>query len=253
MVISISFDTEPDLHTGEYKSVKEGIPEIIKILDKYNIKATFFITCDCLQKYPKIFQDLKKQGHELSLHAYEHKRFDELSYNEKEEQIKKSIACFKKYLNISPIGFRAPQFSIDAETLDLLNKYGFNYDSSIASIDLSQLFFHKKIKPWAKQFFSPRQKYKIRGDLFEIPPSSILIPFTSLSIRLFPKFLVMLHLNFLKLFYKDIIFYAHSWDFITLDKSKVMKLGPRDKFLKRFESFLGSTIKKNKFSLMKEL
>ena len=128
--ISISIDIEPDIHTDKYSSLK-ALPEFLKILNKYNVKATFFTTCDCLEKEPLIFKKIKKHGHEISLHGYEHKRFDVLSVKNKEIQIKKSIACFKKHLSISPKGFRAPQHSIDDETLDILKKYKFKYDSSL--------------------------------------------------------------------------------------------------------------------------
>jgi peptidoglycan/xylan/chitin deacetylase (PgdA/CDA1 family) len=256
MHLTLSFDVEPDLHTKKYKGILEGIPTLLKLLDRHKIKATFFITCDCLKKHPKIFRNLQKQGHEIALHGYIHKRFDEMSDREKEKQLKDSIACFKKYLKKAPRGFRAPQFSVDKKTLDLLEKYGFKYDSSIAASDISQLFFHKRFGHWIRQFFSPVRKYKIRKRLYEIPPTSIFIPFTSLTLRVFPSFLTKPHYLFLKIFYSDIVFYAHSWDFITLRQSKVMKSFPKREFIRKFRKFLkyvSKKHKKDKFTTMLDL
>ena len=241
--ISITFDTEPDLHTNEYISINQGIPRILLILDKYHIKATFFTTCDCIEKYPRVFQNLKKQGHEIALHGYRHVRFDELSSLEKEEQIEKSIKCFKKYLNISPKGFRAPQLSIDEFTLNLLEKYNFKYDSSYAPLDfLLLLYYPKKFKLWIKQFFSPKQKYKIRRKLYEIPTSAFFIPFVSIMFRVFPPKLIQIYFNILKCFNKEISFYKHSWDFIDIPQSKISRTWSKEKIIKNLDSFF----KKNK-------
>lgn len=235
----ITFDVEPDLRTGKYLGVEEGIKNILEILNKYGVRATFFVTCDCVEKYPKIFQNLIKQGHEISLHGFRHKRFDEMGRKEKEKQITESIKCFKKYLKIIPKGFRAPQHSIDNETLDLLEKYKFDYDSSYTPCNLLQLFFFpKKFKLWFKHFFSKSRIYKIRENLWEVPPTSLIIPFVSLTIRVFPLWLLKFYVIVLGVFNKDIVFYAHSWDFIILKNSKSYKLCPLEKFLEKFDELI---------------
>ena len=253
MAVVISFDIEPDLHTKKYKGITEGISTILKMLDKYKIKATFFVTCDCLEKYPKVFKNLQKQGHEIALHAYRHTRFDDLSDEEKERHLKKSIILFRKILKKHPNGFRAPQFSIDEKTLDLLEKHKFKYDSSIAAADIFQLLFHKRFSHWFKQFFTSVRKYKIRKNLYEIPPTSLFIPFTSLNIRLFPQLFIKVQYLILRILYSNIVFYAHSWDFISLKKSRIMELCPKKDFIKKFNLFLKYLYKRDKFTTMIDL
>lgn len=249
MTISISFDIEPDLYTGSYKGVIEGIAVILRLLNKYNIKATFFITCDCLEKYPEIFKILKRNGHEVALHAYRHTRFDELSLKEKEKHLRKAITCFKKYLGFSPLGFRAPQLSIDNETLDLLEKYGFKYDSSYAPLNFMQLFFFpSKFNSWMRSFFSKADKYKIRKNLAEIPTTSLVLPFVSLIFRVFPCSFNKLFFNLLRATHGDTIFYAHSWDFIDLPQSRIARVWPKERLIKNLDCFLSIYSKKHKFS-----
>ena len=217
--IVLSFDTEPDLHSNNYLSITQGLSEIKAILDRNKIKATFFVTCDCIIKYPKIFQDLKKEDHEISLHGYTHTRFDELSLEEKEDSIKKSISCFKKILKQSPKGFRAPQHSIDKDTLRLLEKYDFKYDSSRTPLNFLQfIFFPKKLKLNIERFFSKPQRYNL-GRLKEIPPTSLFMPFVSLVLRAFPRILQRIYLFFLFSCFDEVVFYAHSWDFIKIPES----------------------------------
>ena len=248
-MIGISFDVEPDLKTNEYKGITEGIPRIIKILDKYKIKATFFVTCDCLERYPRIFQDLQRQGNEIALHGYRHKRFDSLTEKEKERDIKESIEVFKKYLNIKPKGFRAPQHSIDSSTLNLLEKYDFKYDSSYTPLNLLQLFFFPFKKQSYLHFFSPINKYKI-DKIYELPVSSFFFPAVSLLFRSFPFSFIRIYSSFLKIICKNQILYFHSWDFIDV-RGKIAKAFPKEKLINNLDKFLGEN--KEKFSKLIEL
>ena len=249
-MIALTFDIEPDIHSNEYLGIKKGIPRILSILNKHNIKATFFTTCDCIKKYPQIFQKLKKENHEIALHGYIHERFDTLSYAEKEEKIKNSIKCFKKYLKILPSGFRAPQHSIDNETLNLLEKYNFAYDSSYSPFNILQILFFPIKKQSYIHFFSPINKYK-KGNLTEIPTSSFFMPFVSLVFRAFPQFLISFYFFILNLFSKNQVFYAHSWDFIDV-QGRIAKAFPKEKLISNFESFLEKN-KNTKYCLMRDL
>jgi peptidoglycan/xylan/chitin deacetylase (PgdA/CDA1 family) len=254
MTISITFDIEPDLHTGEYLGISVGIPRIIKILGEYKIKGTFFTTCDCIEKHPEIFRKLKKEGHEIALHGYRHERFDDLSIKDKEESIKKSILFFKRVLKEKPRGFRAPQHSIDYETLKLLEKYNFRYDSSKTPLNLLQfLFFPKRLKVNTWGFFAKHRKMKY-NTLTEIPTTSFLVPFVSLIVRVFPRYSQRFFIKFLSKIFDNIVFYAHSWDFIELKNSKLDKMYSHKRFMRNFDYILGFMKSKNyKFVKMEEL
>jgi len=231
-----SIDVEKDLHSDTYESVKLGLKNFEVVCDKNNIKPVLFVTADCIKKYPGIFKRFHKKGWEISSHGFTHKRFDEMSYSEKEAEIKNSINYFKKYIGVKPKGFRAPQHSIDWETLDLLEQYGFKYDSSYTPLNLIQLFFFpKKFLLWINSFFSKLSPYKIKDDLMEIPTSALIIPFVSLTVRIFPKIFLRVFLSLIKLVYKQPIFYAHSWDFIELKQSKIDRKFPHYNFLRKLD------------------
>jgi len=252
-MISLTFDIEPDLHTPTYKGITEGIPKIQCILSKHKVSATFFVTCDCIEKHPEIFQKLKREGHEIALHAYRHERFDDMPLDEKEDAIKKSIIVFQKYLNQHPQGFRAPQHSIDKHTLNLLQKYNFKYDSSKTPLNAFQfLFFPKRLKSNLSGFFSNPRKHKI-GNLSEIPPTAFIIPHVSIVLRVMPNFIQKIYFSFLNLFFKEVIFYAHSWDFIPLEKSRLDRKFPHAKVIKNLDNLITKMKPKNKFVRMIEL
>lgn len=60
-VVYLTFDDGPSLNTQK----------ILNILDKYNIKATFFVTAEN-KAYDYMIQNAFKQGHTIGLHAYIH-------------------------------------------------------------------------------------------------------------------------------------------------------------------------------------
>lgn len=114
--------------------IAESLNPLLDLLDKYNIKATFFVLGTVAEKYPHVIEEIYEKGHEIASHAYSHRTLYELGKEEFEEEIRKSLSILRKY---KPIGFRAPSFSINNSTkwaLEILEKYGFKYDSSIFPI-----------------------------------------------------------------------------------------------------------------------
>lgn len=242
-----SIDVEKDLHGNGYKSITIGLKNLEKICDKNNVKPVLFVTGDCLGKYPALFKRYAKKGWEISSHGHTHSRFDEISLKEKEKEIKDTLRVFKSKLKIKPKGFRAPQHSIDDATLDLLEKNGFEYDSSYTPLNLLQLFFFpRKLKLWVKTFFSPLNPYKIRKNLWEVPCSSMFLPFVSLSVRVFPAWLNRAYYGILRVFYKKPVFYAHSWDFIEMPQSKIDNWFGHERFIRKLDLLMYHASSHNK-------
>jgi len=98
---------------------------VLKILKESNTKATFFVVAEIYDWYPELIRKIKKEGHEIGLHTYSHKKLTSKEILESElEKSKKFIKEFK------PKGFRAPQIYLKKEYLPILKKFGFEYDSS---------------------------------------------------------------------------------------------------------------------------
>lgn len=252
MKIAITIDTESDLHSPTYKSLEKGIPLLLEILEKHNIKATFFTPANLLASAPTYFKQLFEKGHEIAIHGYEHERFDELSKEEKEIRIKKSVEIYEYIFNQTPKGFRAPQHSIDKQTLEIL-KTNFFYDSSESPFNMLQLFFFpKKLSLGIKSFFSSRRIEKISNDFYEIPPSSMIIPFVSLPLRAFPWPVLKLFLKILQLTHNQLIFYAHSWDFIELPESRIDRTFSHRRLIENLGKTIEYLSKKNEFVKMEE-
>ena len=108
----------------------DGLDEYVSILDKYNIKATFFAVCEAAQAVQGKLKNYLVNGHDLALHGFDHTAPMTMSC----EEFKYKIAAAKKLLEEMfevPIkGYRAPFFSLDNEHLSVLQDLGFKYDSS---------------------------------------------------------------------------------------------------------------------------
>ena len=62
--------------------IPEITPWVLDLLDKYNIKATFFLVGDNVRKHPEEFQMILNRGHRVGNHTFNHiGGFKHLSYN----------------------------------------------------------------------------------------------------------------------------------------------------------------------------
>ena len=61
--IYLTFDDGP---------IPEATPEILEILDQYNVKATFFMVGDNVRKHPGVYQHIIQQGHGTGNHTFHH-------------------------------------------------------------------------------------------------------------------------------------------------------------------------------------
>lgn len=79
--IALTFDDGP--HPVKTK-------EILEVLDKHNVKATFFVLGINVKNYPSIMNLISKNGHEIGNHTYSHKRLKGKSKKTIEKELLKT-------------------------------------------------------------------------------------------------------------------------------------------------------------------
>ena len=52
--------------------IPEVTPKVLEILDKYGVKATFFMVGENIDKHPEVFEMVVKGGHAIGNHTYNH-------------------------------------------------------------------------------------------------------------------------------------------------------------------------------------
>ena len=110
---------------------------ILNELKKNNHQATFFTTGQVMRKCPELIRKIDQLGHEIALHGYSHKSLNKLNEDKLEKEISRSIHLLKKITKKHPLGFRAPNFSLNNQTnwaFKILEKFRIKYDSSIFPI-----------------------------------------------------------------------------------------------------------------------
>ena len=113
-----------------------GAWEILKLLDKYGIKATFFVPGRTAERYPDLIKAIDAAGHEIGCHGYDHELFADYSIEEQNEIIDRAQAEIGQHTGKKFLGFRAPTGDPTPDTVDLLEKKGFIYSSIFRGDDI---------------------------------------------------------------------------------------------------------------------
>lgn len=127
----------------------EDTQELIDILAKYNVKATFFVVGDWVDKYPESVKALSDAGHEVMSHSNDHAHFSKLS---SEEIVKNLNACNDKIEGVTgvrPTLFRCPYGEYDdhvVSTVTDMGMYTIQWDvDSLDWKDLSASDINKRV------------------------------------------------------------------------------------------------------------
>lgn len=86
----------------------EDTDDLIKIMDKYNIKTTFFVVGGWVDKYPESVKQLADAGHEIMNHSNTHPHMTQLSDAEIKKELLDCDAKIEKITGTKPTLFRAP-------------------------------------------------------------------------------------------------------------------------------------------------
>ncbi len=82
--------------------------QILDILDKYNVKVTFFMTGGWVEKYPEDVKAIYEAGHDLANHSENHKQMSKLNFNQCKEEIMKVHTKVEELTGANMCLFRPP-------------------------------------------------------------------------------------------------------------------------------------------------
>jgi len=74
----------------------DDIPDILRALDKYQVKATFFVLGCWVEKYPDVVREIYERGHEIANHSYAHYKPSKLDKAGLIKEIEKCNAAIKR-------------------------------------------------------------------------------------------------------------------------------------------------------------
>ena len=111
--LSLTFDDGPD---------KKYTVELLDLLKKYNIKATFFVVAKFAEENHEIIKRMEEEGHTIGLHSLEHKNALLNGPLYTSTDFKESLKIMRK-LNINVKFFRPPWGHLNLSTIINLKKY----------------------------------------------------------------------------------------------------------------------------------
>jgi peptidoglycan/xylan/chitin deacetylase (PgdA/CDA1 family) len=254
---SIRFNQLRD-ETG-FNVVKEGMPLLLKLYEKYNVKSTFFFTGYIAKKFPEVVRIVLPFGHEIGCHGLSHQlkdSFDVLKYDDQVKHAKRAKQILEDISGHEVVSFRAPAGRINKFTPMALKESGFKIDSSVSSqrFDFFLSFGARGKFNWLT---APRLPYIAKennlwrsgnGSIFEIPVSALIIPYIGTTLRIFPHLTKIIGrmLDFeSSINKKPIVFLTHPNEFINeeIDKIKTSRRA------KNFLSFLFRDIIRHRLKL----
>ncbi|MBR5534851.1 MAG: polysaccharide deacetylase family protein [Ruminiclostridium sp.] len=114
-VVSLSFDAAWG---------NEDTETLIQIFDQYDVKVTFFVVGEWVDKYPESVKALHDAGHEVMGHSNDHAHFNALSADEIIADITACNEKIEKITGVSPTLFRPPYGEYDDHVVSTVRGMG---------------------------------------------------------------------------------------------------------------------------------
>lgn len=103
----------------------EYILPMLKILNKNDVKITFFVSGRWSSNNPDLLKEIYNKGHEIGNHGFSHRMHSKISYEENIDEIKKTHEIVKNIIGIDMVLFAPPAGDFDEVTLKAANFLGY--------------------------------------------------------------------------------------------------------------------------------
>lgn len=113
--IALTFDDGPHpVHTER----------ILEILDRYGVKATFFVIGENAENYPNLVEAEKRGGHEVANHTFAHSYLRNVPKDELEREIDRTRSIISDITESDPTLLRPPGGLFGKDLIDSVNASG---------------------------------------------------------------------------------------------------------------------------------
>lgn len=187
-IANISVDFESIYHYSETLGLKhpdrdrdyERVTErFLDLFAELGVHATFFMVGDDIRQKklsPEILRRMVSAGHELANHTMTHPHnLSLLSTARKEEEVTAAGRLLESITGQKVVGFRAPCLDVDEELVDILERHGYWYESSVLPFYFKQVqqFAYGLICRWRFRSTGPWQNAFAPGDPYVPEPGRL--------------------------------------------------------------------------------
>ncbi len=171
----------------------EDTGQLIEIMNKYNVKTTFFVVGGWVDKFPESVKQLSDAGHEIMNHSDTHPHMTQLTAEKMKEEVENCDKKIEKITGVKPTLFRAPYGDYNNTVVGAMRDTGhFTIQWDVDSLDWKDLSAAeitdrvlKKVKPGSIILFHNAAKHtpealpsiieSLQKDGYKIVPVSELI------------------------------------------------------------------------------
>jgi len=169
-------DSPDDISRGMFAG-EVGVPRLVKLFDRFDIKTTWFVPGHSIETFPDQIKAVVDAGHEIGMHGYSHENPIAMTAKQEEDVMDRSIELITQLCGKAPTGYVAPWWEFSNITNELLLKKGIKYDHSLMHHDFqpyrvrvgdqwTKIDFTKEANEWMKPLVRGKET-----SLIEIPAS----------------------------------------------------------------------------------
>lgn len=128
--------TPSPLSRGEF-GARAGVPRLLDLFEKYEVPVSWFIPAQTVEERADTCEAIKRRGlrPDIAYHGYYHESVLNLPIDEERDLMKRGMRVLEEFFEQVPRGNRSPPFALGPNTADLLEEFGYVYDSSLFGHD----------------------------------------------------------------------------------------------------------------------
>ncbi|WP_309066237.1 polysaccharide deacetylase family protein [Microbacterium sp.] len=157
-------DSPSYLSRGEF-GAEVGVPRVLDALARHAIPATWCVPSHSLLTFPAAADAILQAGHEIAAHGVYHEPIHKMERDEERRLMDVQLAAHERIVGHRPRGYRSPSWNFSAATADILEEYGFAWDSSLMARDF--------------ELYRPRRMASLsleEGNVFGTPSAFVEVP-----------------------------------------------------------------------------
>jgi peptidoglycan/xylan/chitin deacetylase (PgdA/CDA1 family) len=155
-------ETDVGSFTPFYEGVRHGTPRILRLLDVYGIRATFFWTGHAAASNPEMVRRVRDAGHETGCHGLYHETLGDPIFplpnnwpilpSEVEGRLREATRLVRRASGVRPVSFRCPRLWGSTHVIRVLEKLGYLADASFPLYFFRKPFvpYHPSARDWTR-------------------------------------------------------------------------------------------------------
>jgi peptidoglycan/xylan/chitin deacetylase (PgdA/CDA1 family) len=101
--VALTFDDGPD---------DEWTPQVLRVLDRFGVKATFFVVGQRSERNPSVLRRIVREGHIVGNHSWNHPNLSKMTKEEVRSQLERTDSVIRKVTGKTTRLFRPPYGAI---------------------------------------------------------------------------------------------------------------------------------------------